>query len=111
VDILGHPTGRRLLKREPYRFNFNAIADAAAANAVALEINCQIDRLDLSDINARAAKDRGVKIVISTDAHSRDAFGRLRWGIQMARRGWLTKEDVLNTRSVETFKAGLRRNR
>jgi DNA polymerase (family 10) len=110
VDIIGHPTGRRLLKREPYRFDFNAIADAAAANGVALEINCQIDRLDLSDVNARAAHDRGVKIVISTDAHSKDAFGRLQWGILMARRAWLTNDDVLNTRSVDEFRAALRRN-
>jgi DNA polymerase (family 10) len=111
VDILGHPTGRRLLKREPYRFKFTAVADGAAAHGVALEINCQVDRLDLSDINARAARDRGAKIVISTDAHSKDAFGRLRWGILMARRGWLTSDDVLNTRSVDAFRAALRRNR
>jgi DNA polymerase (family 10) len=111
VDILGHPTGRRLLKREPYKLDINTIIDAAAASGVAMEINCQIDRLDLSDVNARAARDRGVKIVISTDAHSRTAFGRLKWGIQMARRAWLTKDDVLNTRSVEDFRAALRRNR
>ncbi len=110
VDIIGHPTGRRLLKREPYKFALSTILDAAAAAGVALEINCQIDRLDLSDTNARAARDRGVKIVISTDAHSRSAFSRLKWGIQIARRAWLTKEDVLNTRPVDTFKAALRRN-
>jgi DNA polymerase (family 10) len=111
VDILGHPTGRRLLKREPYKLDINKVIDAAAAAGVAMEINCQIDRLDLSDINARAARDRGVKIVISTDAHSRTAFGRLKWGIQMARRAWLTKNDVLNTKNVDDFRASLRRNR
>ena len=66
VDIIGHPTGRRLLRREPYKLDLNKIVDAAAAAGVALEINCQVDRLDLSDINAKAARDRGVKIVIST---------------------------------------------
>jgi DNA polymerase (family 10) len=110
VDIIGHPTGRRLLSREPYKLDVNAIIGAAADAGVALEINCQIDRLDLSDINARAARDRRVPIVISTDAHARGAFRNLRWGIQMARRAWLTKTDVLNTRSVDEFKAGLRRN-
>ncbi len=111
VDIIGHPTGRRLLKREPYKLALTTIFDTAAAAGVALEINCQIDRLDLSDSNAKAARDRGVKIVISTDAHSRSAFGRLKWGIQIARRAWLTKEDVLNTRPVDKFTAALRRNR
>ncbi len=111
VDIIGHPTGRRLLRREPYKLDLNKIVEAAAVAGVALEINCQVDRLDLSDINARAARDRGVKIVISTDAHSKGAFRQLKWGVQVARRAWVTKEDVLNTRSVEDFRAGLRRNR
>lgn len=110
VDIIGHPTGRRLLRREPYKLDLSKIVDAAAAAGVALEINCQVDRLDLSDINAKAARDRGVKIVISTDSHSKGAFRQLKWGVQVARRAWVTKEDVLNTRSVEEFRAGLRRN-
>ena len=87
------------------------LIDAAAAAGVALEINCQVDRLDLSDINAKAARDRGVKIVISTDSHARGGFRLMKWGVQVARRAWLTKEDVLNTRGVEEFRAGLRRNR
>ncbi len=111
VDIIGHPTGRRLLRREPYKLDVSALVDAAAAAGVALEINCQVDRLDLSDIHARAARDRGVKIVISTDAHAKNAFGRLKWGVLMARRAWLTKDDVLNTRGLEGFRAALRRNR
>jgi DNA polymerase (family 10) len=111
VDIIGHPTGRRLLKREPYKLDLNRVIDAAAASGVAMEINCQIDRLDLSDINAKAARDRGVTIVISTDAHSKSAFGRLKWGIQTARRAWLTKDDVLNARNAGDVKASLRRNR
>ena len=88
-----------------------ALIDAAAAAGVALEINCQVHRLDLSDTNAKAARDRGVKIVISTDSHAKGAFRLLKWGVQVARRAWLTKEDVLNTRAVEDFRAGLRRNR
>ena len=111
VDIIGHPTGRRLLRREPYKVDLTSIFAAAATAGVALEINAQIDRLDLSDVHARAARDRGIPIVISSDAHNRSAFSRLKWGIQVARRAWLTKEQVLNTRGVSEFKAALRRNR
>jgi DNA polymerase (family 10) len=110
VDILGHPTGRRLLKREPYKVNVPKMIDAAAAAGVTLEINCQVDRLDLCDSHARLARERGVKIVISTDSHSRRGFAMLKWGLLVARRAWLTKEDVLNTGTVEQFRAGLRRS-
>lgn len=111
VDIVGHPTGRLLLKREPYKLNVPMVVDAAAASGVALEINCQVDRLDLCDTHAKLACDKGVKIVISTDSHSRGGFRLMKWGVMVARRAWLTKEDVLNTRSVADFRAGLRRNR
>jgi DNA polymerase (family 10) len=111
VDILGHPTGRLILKREPYAFDVEAVVEAATRHRVALEINCQVDRLDLSDVNARLARDRGAAMVISTDAHSRQAFGRLRWGTLVARRGWLTPAEVLNTKPYEELKAALRRNR
>jgi DNA polymerase (family X) len=111
VDVLGHPTGRLILKREPYAFDIEAVVEAAARHRVALEINCQVDRLDLSDVNARLARDRGAMIVISTDAHSRHAFGRLRWGTVVARRAWLTPADVLNTKPYDELKAALRRNR
>lgn len=111
VDIIGHPTGRRLLRREPYKLDVNTLIDAAAAAGVALEINSQVDRLDLSDAHAKAARDRGVKIVISTDSHGTGGFQLMKWGVQVARRAWLTKDDVLNTGSVEQFRAGLRRNR
>jgi DNA polymerase (family 10) len=84
--------------------------EAAAAAGVALEINCQVDRLDLCDSHARLARDRGAKIVISTDSHSARSFSALKWGVLTARRAWLTKADVLNTRPVEEFLAGLRRN-
>ncbi len=111
VDILGHPTGRRILKREPYPFDVEAVVNAAARHGVALEINCQVDRLDLNDVHARLARDRGVPIVISSDAHSRQAFGALRWGAIVAQRAWLAPEDVLNTRPFDALTAALRRNR
>ena len=111
VDIIGHPTGRILLRRDPYKLDVRRLIDAAAEAGVALEINCQVDRLDLSDANAKAAHDRGVKIVISTDSHARGGFRSMKWGVQVARRAWLTKEDVLNTRGVDDFRKALRRNR
>ncbi|HUP40076.1 MAG TPA: DNA polymerase/3'-5' exonuclease PolX, partial [Vicinamibacterales bacterium] len=79
VDIIGHPTGRILLRREPYTLDVLTLFDAAAAAGVALEINSQVDRLDLSDANAKAARDRGVNIVISTDAHSVGGFKVMKW--------------------------------
>jgi DNA polymerase (family 10) len=111
VDILGHPTGRRLLKRPPYPLDVDAIVEAAARHGAAIEINCQVERLDLNDVHARLARDRGVPLVISSDAHSRTAFGRLRWGVMVARRAWLEPALVLNTRPFEQFTASLRRHR
>jgi DNA polymerase (family 10) len=70
-----------------------------------------VDRLDLNDVHAKLARDRGVPLVISSDAHSRNAFGRLRWGILVARRAWLEPAHVLNTRPFEQFTASLRRHR
>jgi DNA polymerase (family 10) len=111
VDILGHPMSRRLLQREPLKVNFDQVVSAAVAHGVALEINCQPDRLDLSDAFARTAHERGAMIAISTDAHSAMALGNIRWGIQVARRAWLTPEAVLNTRPLEEMRGLLRRNR
>jgi DNA polymerase (family 10) len=111
VDVLGHPTGRLLLRREPYAIDIDAVLAAAATCGVALELNCQIDRLDLSDVHAKAARDRGVRLVISTDAHSRYALATLQWGILVARRAWLEPADVLNTRPYDELRASLRRNR
>jgi DNA polymerase (family 10) len=111
VDILGHPTGRRLLKRPPYPLDVDAIVEAAGRHGVAIEINCQVERLDVNDVHAKLARDRGVPLVISSDAHSRTAFGRLRWGIMVARRGWIEPACVLNTRPFEQFTASLRRHR
>jgi DNA polymerase (family 10) len=111
VDILGHPTGRLLLKRDPVRVNMEHVVAAAAQRGVALEINCQVDRLDLNDVHARIARERGVKLVISTDAHSVTALNNQRWGVQMARRAWAGPEDVLNARDVDDLRLSLRRNR
>ena len=111
VDIVGHPTGRLLLRRDPYKLDMSGVIAAAASAGVALEINCQIHRLDLSDVHARAARDGGVKLVISTDSHAAGGFRLLRWGVTVARRAWLTRDDVINTRCVDEFRKGLRRNR
>ncbi|HJR60259.1 MAG TPA: DNA polymerase/3'-5' exonuclease PolX [Vicinamibacterales bacterium] len=111
VDIIGHPTGRLILKRDGYKANFDRIVSAAADAGVALEINSQVDRLDLEDTRARLAKARGVKIVIDSDAHSPAGLGALRWGAITARRAWLEPADVLNAQPLETFRASLRRNR
>jgi DNA polymerase (family X) len=111
VDVLGHPTGRLLLKRESYKLNVDQVATAAARLGVALEINCQIDRLDLNDAHARLARERGARLVISTDAHSVRELLNQRWGTSMARRAWATPTDVLNTRSLLELKKSLRRAR
>ncbi len=110
VDVVGHPTGRLLLRREPYRLDIAAVVDAAAQHGVALEINSQVHRLDLSDTHAKLARDRGVKLMISTDAHAPTGFSLLDWGVLVARRAWLEPDDVLNTLPVDVFRERLRRN-
>jgi DNA polymerase (family X) len=111
VDVLGHPTGRILLRRDPVKADMTRVIRAAADAGVALEINSQVDRLDLDDLHARQAQGAGAKIVISSDAHGPAAFAALRWGITTARRGWVRAEDVLNTRPLEALLASLRRRR
>jgi DNA polymerase (family 10) len=111
VDVLAHPTGRLLLKRECYRFDLEQVFRAAATAGVAFEINSQIDRLDLDDRHARLARERGVRLAIDSDAHSPSALGNVRWGVTVARRAWLEPADVLNTRPLPELRALLRRNR
>jgi DNA polymerase (family 10) len=111
VDVIGHLTGRMLLRRDGSRVQIQKVIDAAAANGVALEINSQPYRLDLSDSHARLARDRGVKLVIDSDAHETAALDFTRWGVITARRAWLGPQDVLNTKSVADFRQSLRRNR
>jgi DNA polymerase (family 10) len=111
VDVLGHPTGRKLLKRSPYAVNMERVIDAAARLGVALEINANPNRLDLNEGYARLARDRGVAIVVNSDAHTPAELDLLRWGIIIARRAWLRAEDVLNTQPLSKFRERLRRNR
>ena len=111
VDVVGHPTGRLLLRRDPYKLDIEQVLAAAARTGVAMEINSQVHRLDLSDMHARLARARGVKLVISTDAHAPAGFDLLRWGVTVARRAWAEPDDVLNTRPLEAFRASLRRNK
>jgi len=111
VDVLGHPTGRLLLRREGYAVDFDRITAAAAAHGVALEINSQPHRLDLNDTRARLANDRGVRLVVSTDAHSTSELANLQWGVQTARRAWLSPDAVLNTRGIDELRPLLRRHR
>lgn len=103
VDIVAHPTGRLLLRREPYALDMEAIMKAAAIHGVALELNAFPDRLDLSDTHCRMAREHGVKVVISTDSHTTEHLGLLRFGVGQARRGWLRAADVLNTLEVDAF--------
>ena len=110
VDIIGHLTARMLLRRDGTKVNVERVIDAAKANGVALEINSQPHRLDLCDSHARLARDRGVKLVIDSDAHYVEALDYPRWGVMTARRAWVTKDDVINTRPLKAFKAALRRN-
>jgi len=97
VSILGHPTGRLLLRRDAYGFDLDAVLRLAAQNKVAMELNAYPDRLDLNDVHLRQAKRHGVKIVINTDSHHTSHLAKIRFGILQARRAWLTCDDVLNT--------------
>jgi DNA polymerase (family 10) len=99
VDCIGHPTGRLITKREPYEIDIEAIAEAAAANRTLIEINGNPNRRDLSETHARLAADAGVKIVVNTDAHGADTLANMRYGLATARRAWLTKAEVANTRT------------
>ncbi len=103
VSIIGHPTGRLLLRRDAYAYDMDAVLEAAARNKVAMELNAYPDRLDLSDRHLRMAKQHGVKIVINTDSHHTTHMEKIRYGVLQARRAWLTAGDVLNTLPVERF--------
>jgi DNA polymerase (family X) len=108
AQIIGHPTGRLILRREPLDYDMDKILDACAKHGVAMECNSFPDRLDLNDIHLRMCKDRGVKVVISTDSHTTMNLGYIRHGVNVARRGWLEKKDVLNALPAEDFLAALR---
>jgi DNA polymerase (family 10) len=97
VDIIAHPTGRLIGKREPYQVDMDKIMDACKANKKVLELNAYPERLDLSDINCRKAKEKGIKIAISTDAHADVHLEWIKFGVATAKRGWIEPEDVINT--------------
>jgi DNA polymerase (family 10) len=103
TSLLGHPTGRLLLRREAYGFDIDAVLKAATQRKVAMELNAYPDRLDLNDRHLRLAKEHRVKVVINTDSHHTSHMDKIRFGILQARRAWLTKEDVLNTWPVQKF--------
>ena len=104
VDLVGHPTGRLLGRREPFELDMEAVLQAASELGVALEINSNPKRLDLNDVHARRAKELGVKVVVSTDAHSLRQLDHISYGVDQARRAWLEKEDVLNTMTLHQFR-------
>ncbi|MGC2196948.1 MAG: DNA polymerase/3'-5' exonuclease PolX [Terriglobales bacterium] len=103
TSLIGHPTGRMLLRRDAYAFDIDAVMKAAVRKKVAMELNSYPDRLDLNDRHLRLAKEHGVKIVINTDSHHTSHMDKIRFGILQARRAWLTKEDVLNTLPLPKF--------
>ena len=109
VSIIGHPTGRILLRRDAYPFDMEAVLNAAAQNKVAMELNAYPDRLDLCDRHLRTAKERGVKVVINTDSHHTSHLEKIRYGVLQARRAWLGPADVLNTLPVERFARAMKR--
>ena len=109
VSIVGHPSGRLIGEREPYDIDMDAITSTARDLDCYLEINAEPDRLDLNDIHAHMAKSKGVKIAISTDAHSVNAFQYMRFGVDQARRAWLTADDVINTRQFGDLRKLLKR--
>jgi len=109
VHILGHPTGRKVLQREPYKIDLAQLLPAAARLGVAVEHNASPARADLNDLNLRLAKEHGCKLVVNTDAHATDQLDQLDDGIVQLRRAWLTAADLLNTRPVDDLLAALRR--
>jgi DNA polymerase (family 10) len=108
TSLIGHPTGRLLLRREAFALDMDAVLKAAAGKKVAMELNAYPDRLDLCDRHLRLAKQYGVKIVINTDSHHTSHLDKIRYGVLQARRAWLTKADVLNTLPPDEFAKAIR---
>ncbi len=107
--ILAHPTARLIGQRQACRLDMEQVMDAALERGCYLELNAQPQRLDLNDVHCRMAKERGLKVAISTDAHSSGQLEYLRYGVGQARRGWLEKQDVLNTLGLKALKKALKR--
>ncbi|MEA2178546.1 MAG: polymerase [Solirubrobacteraceae bacterium] len=108
IDAIGHPTGRKISKREPYSVDVDALVEAAARTGTMIEINGAPDRRDLDDVHARAAAEAGVMVLIDSDAHGAERLEHVKWAVATARRAWLTADQIANTRSWEEF-AGLRK--
>jgi DNA polymerase (family 10) len=108
TQILAHPTGRLVLRRDPYAYDMERVFDACRERGVIVECNAHPDRLDLPDAQLRLAKERGLKVVISTDAHATAHLKLMKYGVLTARRGWLEARDVVNTLPYEKFLAALR---
>ncbi len=111
VRILGHPTGRLLLRREPFAIDLPAVLRRAAELGIAVEHNAAPERLDLSDRDLRLAKELGCKLVVNTDSHDTRHLEKMRYGIRQLRRAWLTPGDILNTLGPDEFLAALRPRR
>jgi len=110
VNIIAHPFGRLIGEREPYALDIERLMKAARERGCFLELNAQPSRLDLSDIHCRMAKKLGLKLAISTDAHTAETLDYMRFGIDQARRGWLEPDDVLNTRGLKELLRLLKRD-
>jgi len=108
TQIIAHPTKRLLLRRDAFDYDMERVLDACAKHGVAMECNSYPDRLDLKEVYLRMCKERGVKVVISTDAHTTTNLSFIRYGVTMARRGWLEKKNVINTLPCDEFLAALR---
>ena len=109
-NILAHPGGRLINERKPYDVDLERLIEAAGERGCFMELNAHPDRLDLNDVFCKTAKEHGVKLAVSTDAHSVDNLDYMRLGILQARRGWLQPDDVLNTRSWGDLKKLLKRS-
>jgi DNA polymerase (family 10) len=111
TSLMGHPTGRMLLRRDGFSFDYDKVFTAAAKAGVAMEQNAYPDRLDLRDQHLRMARAKGVKFIINTDAHHTSHMEKIRYGVLQLRRAWLTKQDVLNTLPAAEFAKVVRRGR
>ncbi|MGC9324692.1 MAG: DNA polymerase/3'-5' exonuclease PolX [Desulfomonilia bacterium] len=110
LTILGHPTGRLINERKPYEVDLDRIMHAAVENGCFLELNAHPDRLDLTDVQCKRAQEMGLKVAISTDAHSITDLDFMQFGVNQARRGWLEKKDVINTRTLKQLRKMLKRS-
>ena len=108
TQIIAHPTGRLVLRRDPFDYDMQKIFEAAKRHGVVMECNSHPDRLDLKDVHLRAARDAGVKLIIDTDSHATSHLQLMKYGVGTARRGWVEKKDVINTLPLDAFLSALR---